>query len=186
MGQNPAVGSPNGKFERSALGKLKWLVVRDMVETETASFWRDAPEVVNGDIDPEDIDTEVFFFPAASHAEKDGAFTNTQRMLQWHEKAVEPPGDARSELQFMIELGRMMKERAGDGHRDAALRALSWDYEDDDADAVLREIQGYDLSVAPAPSPARTGGGAGATPSYGRTARRRSPDGVTTLATSIR
>ena len=138
FGQNPAVGSPNGKFERAALAKLKWLVVRDLVETETASFWKDAPEVVN----PEDYETEVFLLPAASHAEKDGAFTNTQRMLQWHEKAVDPPGDATSDLQFMIELGRMMKQRATDAPRDAPLRALTWDYEDDDADAVLREIHG--------------------------------------------
>jgi formate dehydrogenase major subunit len=139
FGQNPAVGSPNGKFERAALAKLKWLVVRDMVETETASFWKDAPEVVN----PEDFETEVFLLPAASYAEKDGAFTNTQRMLQWHEKSVDPPGDANSDLQFMIELGRMMKQRATDAPRDAPLRALTWDYEDDDADAVLREIHGW-------------------------------------------
>jgi len=38
MGQNPAVGAANGRLERKALAKLKWLVVRDMVETETASF----------------------------------------------------------------------------------------------------------------------------------------------------
>jgi formate dehydrogenase major subunit len=143
FGQNPAVGSPNGKFERAALAKLKWLVVRDMVETETASFWKDAPEVVNGEIDPEDIETEVFLLPAASHAEKEGAFTNTQRMLQWHEKSVDPPGESNSDLQFMIELGRMMKKRATDTPRDAPLRALTWDYEDDDADAVLREIHGW-------------------------------------------
>ena len=41
MGQNPAVGAPNGRLERTALSKLKWLVVRDMVETETSSFWLD-------------------------------------------------------------------------------------------------------------------------------------------------
>src|SRR5438067_5044094 len=45
MGQNPAVGSPNGRLERKGLSKLKWLVVRDMVETETATFWLDSPEV---------------------------------------------------------------------------------------------------------------------------------------------
>ena len=131
MGQNPAVGSPNGKLERKALTKLKWLVVRDLVETETATFWQN-----------ENCDTEVFFFPAASHAEKAGTFTNTQRLLQWREQAVEPPGEARSELSFMIELGKMMKSRATDMPRDAGLRALTWDYEDDDADAVLREIHG--------------------------------------------
>jgi formate dehydrogenase major subunit len=142
MGQNPAVGAPNGKFERSALGKLKWLVVRDMVECESATFWKDSPEVTSGELDPEEQETEVFFFPAASHVEKAGTFTNTQRLLQWREKAVDPPGACLSDLQFMIELGRMMKERATDAPRDAGLRALTWDYRDDDSDAVLREIQG--------------------------------------------
>jgi formate dehydrogenase major subunit len=134
MGQNPAVGSPNAKLERAALGKLKWLVVRDLVETETAMFWEDTPN---------DIDTEVFFFPAASHVEKEGTFTNTQRLLQWREKAVDPPGDARSELQFMVALGRKLKAMATDAPRDAALRALTWNYREDDADEVLREIHGW-------------------------------------------
>jgi formate dehydrogenase major subunit len=142
MGQNPAVGAPNGKFERTALGKLKWLVVRDMVENESATFWKDSPEVVSGEVDPEELGTEVFFFPAASHVEKAGTFTNTQRLLQWREKAVEPPGACLSDLQFMIELGRKMKQRATDLPRDAGLRALTWNYADDDSDAVLREIQG--------------------------------------------
>jgi len=133
MGQNPAVGSPNAKLERAALGKLKWLAVRDLVETETSNFWEESPDT---------IDTEVFFFPAASHVEKDGTFTNTQRLLQWREKAVEPPGEARSELQFLVALGRKLKARATDAPRDAALRALTWDYADEDADAVLREIHG--------------------------------------------
>ena len=133
MGQNPAVGSPNAKLERAALGKLQWLVVRDMVETETATFWQESPDT---------IDTEVFFFPAASHVEKDGTFTNTQRLLQWREKAVEPPGDARSELQFMVALGRRLKAMATDASRDAALRALTWNYCDEDADEVLREMHG--------------------------------------------
>src|SRR5688572_26508867 len=116
MGQNPAVGSPNAKLERDAMKKLKWMVVREMVETETAMFWQDGPD---------DVETEVFFFPAASHVEKDGTFTNTQRLLQWREKAVEPPGDARSELQFMVALGRKLKAKATDAPRDAALRALT-------------------------------------------------------------
>ena len=142
MGQNPAVGAPNAKLERTALRKLKWLVVRDMVETETATFWLDSPEVFNGELNPDEIGTEVFFFPAASHVEKDGTFTNTQRLLQWHQKAVEPPGDARSEVWFMVQLGRRLKVKATDRPRDAALRALTWNYADDDADEVLREIQG--------------------------------------------
>jgi formate dehydrogenase major subunit len=133
MGQNPAVGSPNGKLERAAMGKLEWMVVREMVETETAAFWQESPD---------DIETEVFFFPAASHVEKPGTFTNTQRLLQWREKAVDPPGHARSDLEFMVDLGRRLKAKATGASRDAALRALTWDYADDDAEEVLREIHG--------------------------------------------
>ena len=49
MGDNPAVAGPNSGFERRALAKLKWLVVRDLVEIETASFWYDSPEVKRGE-----------------------------------------------------------------------------------------------------------------------------------------
>jgi formate dehydrogenase major subunit len=140
MGQNPAVGSPNAKLHRDAMRNLKWLVVRDMVEVETAAFWQEAPE---------EIETEVFFFPAASHVEKEGTFTNTQRLLQWREKAVEPPGDARSDYQFMVDLGRKMKARATDRPRDAALRALTWEYADEDVEEVLREIHGFPVAQSP-------------------------------------
>lgn len=92
----------------------------------------------------------MFFFPAAAHAEKDGCFTNTQRLLQWHEKAVEAPGDARSEAWFVYHLGRRLKERAARDRspRHAALNALTWDYptegphEEPAIDDVLQEING--------------------------------------------
>jgi formate dehydrogenase major subunit len=151
MGQNPAVGASNGRLERTALAKLKWLVVRDMVETETASFWYASPEVHRGELSPETIRTEVFLFPAAGTAEKDGTFTNTQRLLQYREMAVEPPGDARSETWFMYHLGRRIKEKAARDarYRNDGLRALTWDYPvkgrmaEPDAEAVLKEINGY-------------------------------------------
>jgi formate dehydrogenase major subunit len=143
MGQNPAVGAPNARLERRALAKLQWLVVRDLVETETASFWYDSPEIAAGELRTEDIETEVFLFPAASHAEKAGTFTNTQRLLQYREKAVDPPGHARSELEFMVDLGRRMQARATPHARDAGLRALTWQYADDDAEEVLQEIHGW-------------------------------------------
>ena len=63
MGQNPAVGGQNARYQRIALGKLDWLVVKDNFETETAAFWYKAPEVMDGSIRTEDIQTEVFFFP---------------------------------------------------------------------------------------------------------------------------
>src|SRR5215831_12734737 len=111
MGQNPAVGASNGRLERRAMAKLKWLVVRDMVESETASFWYDSPEVKRGELSPGTIATEIFLFPAAGTAEKAGTFTNTQRLLQYRNKAVDPPGDARSETWFIYHLGRRLKDK---------------------------------------------------------------------------
>src|SRR5467141_3269485 len=91
IGQNPA-SSLNAKLERAAMRKLEWLVVKDNWEHETVNFWKTAPEVKSGEVKVEDIQTEVFFFPAAQVAETDGTFTNTQRMLQAHFKATEAPG----------------------------------------------------------------------------------------------
>src|SRR5437868_1420944 len=154
MGQNPAVGASNGRLERKALAKLKWLVVRDMVETETASFWLDSPEVERGELFPESIATEVFLFPAAGTAEKEGTFTNTQRLLQYREKAVDPPGDARSDTWFMYHLGRRIKEKAKKDRspRNAGINALTWKYpvEGDEREpkvsAVLKEINGWTVA----------------------------------------
>ena len=151
MGQNPAVGAANGRLQRTALSKLKWLVVRDFVETETASFWYDSQEIERGELKTEDIATEIFFLPAASHVEKEGSFTNTQRLLQFHEKAIEPPGDCRSETWFMYHLGRRMKDKAKGSRRkrNAGLNALTWDYptegviREPKVDAVVCEINGY-------------------------------------------
>src|SRR5437764_958780 len=100
VGENPAVGSEHARLHRLAMAKLDWLVVRDVVEIESASFWLDGPEIETGELETARIPTEVFLLPAASHVEKDGSFTNTQRLLQWHFKAVEPPGDCRSDLRF--------------------------------------------------------------------------------------
>jgi formate dehydrogenase major subunit len=82
IGQNSAVGAPNTRLQRRSMAKLKWFVIRDMVETEPVKFWRDSAEIERGELKTEEIETEVFFFPAAGHAEKEGAFTNTQRLLQ--------------------------------------------------------------------------------------------------------
>jgi formate dehydrogenase major subunit len=159
FGQNPAVGAPNAALERRALGRLQWLVVRDLVETEVASFWYDSPEVASGELEPGALATEVFLLPAAGHAEKDGTFTNTQRLLQWHEKAVEPPGDCRSEAWFVVELGRRLKTRAASSRRrrDRALRALVWDYPAEGprgepvVEAVSRELNGWTVASAEGP-----------------------------------
>jgi formate dehydrogenase major subunit len=151
VGENPAVGSANGRLQRFGLANLDWLVVRDLQMIESASFWKDGPEVETGEMRTEDIGTEVFVLPAAAHTEKDGSFTNTQRMLQWHHKAVEPAGDARSDLWFYFHLGRIIRAKlAGSAdERDRPLLDLTWDYptegplDEPSAEAVLREVNGW-------------------------------------------
>ncbi|NYI98713.1 formate dehydrogenase major subunit [Streptomonospora nanhaiensis] len=150
MGENPAVGSANARAQRLGMANLDWLVVRDFSLIESATWWKDGPEIESGELRTEDIATEVFFFPAAAHTEKSGTFTNTNRTLQWHDRAVLPEGDARSDLWFMYHLGRIIREKLADSTdpRDLPLLHLTWDYpleegEEPDAAAVLAEINGY-------------------------------------------
>ena len=155
LGQNPAVGSAHGKAQRLGMANLDWLVVRDLFEIESATFWKNSPELETGEIVPEECRTEVFLMPAASHVEKEGTFTQTQRMLQWREKAVEPAGDCRSELWFFYHLGRLVRERlaASTEEKDRPLLDLAWDYpvhgahDEPDAEVVLKEINGYEVST---------------------------------------
>ena len=153
LGQNPAVGSANGRMQRMAMSHLKWLVVRDFSLIESATWWKDGPEIESGELTTEEIDTEVFFLPAANHTEKAGSFTQTQRLVQWRFKAVDPPGQAQSELDFFHALGQKIRARLADSTdpRDRPLLDLTWDYPVDehgevDATAVVREINGYHVA----------------------------------------
>lgn len=157
MGENPAVGSANTRLQRLGMAQLDWLVVRDFSLIESATWWQDGPEIETGELRTEDIGTEVFFLPAAAHTEKSGSFTNTNRWLQWHHAAVEPQGDARSDLWFMYHLGRRIKEKlaASTDPMDAMVQDLTWDYPVDGplqepvAAAVLAEINGHGPDGAP-------------------------------------
>jgi formate dehydrogenase major subunit len=155
IGQNPAT-SLNASLERKAMRRLEWLVVRDIFLTESATFWKRSPEIDAGEVKPEDCQTEVFFMPAAQAAETDGSFTNTQRMLQWHFKAADAPGQCRSDLWFTHQLALRLKKMyaASDLPRDQGIKNLTWDFDPDpghvitpagepDAYKVLREINGY-------------------------------------------
>jgi formate dehydrogenase major subunit len=151
IGQNPAVGGQNAEYQRQALAQLDWMVVRDYFETETASFWK------RPGVDPTTIKTEVFFLPGAVPAEGDGTFTNTQRLLQKHDKAADPPDDARSDLWFTYHLGRRLKElyQDSDNPHDWPIQNLLWDYMNEEenaqwqikdepsADLIMKEVNGY-------------------------------------------
>ncbi|CAL2058018.1 Formate dehydrogenase O alpha subunit / selenocysteine-containing [Streptomyces murinus] len=157
MGENPAVGNANTKLMRLGMANLDWLVVRDFSLIESATWWKDGPEIETGELRTEDIRTEVFFLPAAAHTEKDGSFTNTQRLLQWHHQAVEPPGEARSDLWFTFHLGRIIREKLAGStdEMDRPVLDLAWDYPtkgplvEPDAEAVLAEINGHDAAGEP-------------------------------------
>jgi formate dehydrogenase major subunit len=153
LGQNPAAGSTNARMQRKALEQLDWMVVKDLYEVESAAFWYKGPEPV----DPRTIKTEIFLLPAAASTEKEGSFTNTQRLIQWRDKAVDPPGDARSDLWFVYHLGKRLKELYAGSleKRDRPIQALTWDYDpaepeegsrivdEPDAKLVLKELNGY-------------------------------------------
>ena len=153
IGQNPVVGGHNSRnVVQKGLANLEWLVVRDTHETETASFWYASDAVRTGELATRDIKTEVFVLPAAIAAgEKEGSFTNTHRLLQWHDRVVDAPCDSRSDLWFVYQLGRRLKALYADSTdpNDRAIQALTWDYptqgerEEPSAEAVLKEINGY-------------------------------------------
>jgi len=155
VGQNPAT-SLNARLEREGLRKLKWLVVKDNWLTETAAHWYMAPEVQDGSVNVEDIQTEVFFFPSTQIAEYDGSFTNTQRMLQWHFMATTAPGDCRTDTWFYHNLAKRLKQHYQNSTlpRDQGWRNTLWDFDPDpgteaiypgepDAAKILLEINGY-------------------------------------------
>jgi formate dehydrogenase major subunit len=155
LGDNAAVSGPNSRLQRDAMRKLDWMVVLDLFETESASVWYADPEGPP----PAEVGTEVFLLPVAMTTEKVGTITNTERLVQWHEKVIEPPGSCRSDLWWLYQLGRRLKELYADStlERDAPIQHLTWDYAptttvtdppgdvEPDAELVLRELNGFDV-----------------------------------------
>jgi len=154
VGQNPAT-SLNARLERAGMRRLEWLVVKDNWLHESATFWKNAPEVKRGEVKPQDIQTEIFFFPSSQVAETEGTFTNTQRLLQAHFKATEAPGDCRTDVWFTYQLGQRLKKLYADSQapRDQGFKNLVFDYEHEDpnekargepsAAKLLKEVNGY-------------------------------------------
>ncbi len=160
FGQNIAVTNPNTGLSREAIRKLEWLVVCDLFETETASAWYADPTAPDS---IKDCQTEVFLLPSATSLECDGSVTNTERLMQWHERAKKSPGNCRSAGWWIYQLGKKFKEFAAASglERDAGLRALTWDYDlvsqneaglppvagDVDMDKVALEMNGFHVAT---------------------------------------
>ena len=145
IGQNPLVTNPNLGITYDAFAKLDTLVVQDIWETETASFWK------RPGVDPKTIATEVLLLPAAYFMEKDGTITGSGRLVQWRYKAVEPPGEAKDDLAIVDAVFRRVRELYKDSsaEKDAAIHNAAWNYPTKDfTEAVLKEIGGYDSKTS--------------------------------------
>jgi len=149
LGQNPGASGLNAEMARAAMERLEWMVNVDFYETETASFWK------REGVDPATIATECFFIPGATVVEKQGTMTNTNRLLQFHEKAVQPAGQSVSDLWFVHQLGLRLKALYADSAdpKDRPILDLTWEYaHEDEAERrrgepsvlkVMQEINGY-------------------------------------------
>lgn len=149
FGMNPVGVGPNTGKVIAALSKLKWLVVVENVEIETAQFWKAPPEY--GGPAADKIATEVYLLPAANFVEKDGTFTNSARWAQWKWKALDPPGAVRSDQAILASLVLAVKElyKKEGGALPEAIAALDWNYSnpaEPDLGEVLKEVNGKALS----------------------------------------
>ena len=107
QGFNPLLSFPNRGKIQAALSKLKFLVVMDPLQTETARFWENHGE--HNVAKPEEIQTEVFELPTTCFAEDEGSLTNSGRWLQWHWAGATPPGEAKSDVWIMAQLYMRLK-----------------------------------------------------------------------------
>src|SRR5215467_7906965 len=108
QGFNPLAALPNKKKLSAAMAKLKYLVVMDPLETETSEFWKNFGPL--NDVDPKQIQTEVFRLPSTCFAEETGSFTNSSRVISWKEKALDPPGEAKVDSEIIARLFMKIRE----------------------------------------------------------------------------
>jgi formate dehydrogenase major subunit len=159
QGLNILLASPDKPKVLAGLAKLKYLVVIDPLETETARFWENHGEFNN--VDTKAIQTEVIQLPATAFAEDEGTFTNSSRVIQWHWKAADGPGESKSDIEIVS--GLFLRLRAlyakGGAFPDPIVNS-TWSYTNPanpDPAEVLKEINGYALEDLPDPAdPSRT------------------------------
>lgn len=148
QGFNPLMSFPNKTKVKASLAKLKFLVVIDPLQTETARFWEN-----HGDYNPSEpaeIETEVFELPTTCFAEDEGSLTNSSRWLQWHWPGGTPPAETRTDVWIMAQLWKRLValyKKEGGAFPDPILN-LNWSYTNPDephAAEIAKEINGYGL-----------------------------------------
>jgi formate dehydrogenase alpha subunit len=114
IGENVAMSDPDSNHVAESLKHLDLFVVQELFMTETAQM----ADVV---------------LPAASFAEKDGTFSNTERRIQRVRKAVNPPGQALSDWEIMCAIAKKVKAKLGMENPDAG-----WQFKS--ASEIMEEI----------------------------------------------
>nr|WP_206214456.1 molybdopterin-dependent oxidoreductase [Adlercreutzia sp. ZJ141] len=144
-GMNPCHSAPNASNVRRAMANLDWLVVADLVATESATFWK-AP-----DMNPADINTTVYFLPAALIYEKPGIVVNSGRWLQYRYQSLEPWEEAKPDFEMCdllwTEICRLYEDE--DGANPDPILNTKWDYYIDgkiDPRTVAWALNGYRIS----------------------------------------
>lgn len=149
QGFNPLAAVPDKNKTQAALSKLKFMVTIDPLATETASFWQNHGE--EHDVDPTQIQTEVFRLPSSCFAEENGSIVNSGRWLQWHWAGQEPPHDAWHDGKILGHLFmkiRELYEKEGGANPEPILN-MNWDFTnnyDPPPEEVARRANGYALA----------------------------------------
>jgi len=145
-GFNPLLSAPNRKKLTAAFAKLKFLVVMDPLQTETARFWQNHGEY--NDVNSASIQTEVIELPSTCFAEDEGSLVNSGRWLQWHWAGGTPPGEAKHDTWIMAQIFQRLKalyQKEG-GPAPEAMLNLTWNYKDPNEptpEELAKEINGY-------------------------------------------
>ena len=134
MGENSVMSDPDQNHTIEGMTKLDTLVVQDIFMTETAWY---------ADI----------ILPASAHAEKNGTFTNTNRQVQMGRKVVDAPGDAREDLDIIIDIANALGldwkyKHASDVFKEMAeimpsLKSITWNRVDCE-DSLTYPCEGKD------------------------------------------
>lgn len=146
VADNPLVGGSSSRAKLGYQKNLKWLVSVDIVENETAAFWK------GPGMNPAEIDTEVFILPASASYEREGQKANSGRWIQWQWKAQDPPGNAKSDLWIVNEMFKKLQAlyRAEGGVVPEQITNMHCDYDgpagEIDIVKVCAEINGYNVS----------------------------------------
>ncbi len=148
FGMNPVGIGPNSQKMIAALSKLKWMVVVENHQVETATFWK-APKEYGGPPAAQ-IQTEVYQLPASNFAEKDGSFTNSARWMQWKWKALDPPLGVKTDQEILARIFLAVRElyRKEGGPLPEAVANVDWSYSSPaapDLAEVLKELNGRAL-----------------------------------------